>query len=74
MKLYASTAEMAKIIGRSPDWLKRRKSDGTFVEGVHYFHPNGERDPFWKIEAIQQWIESPQNDMVEKILEKVVSH
>ena len=73
MKLYASTSELAKIIGRSPDWIKKRKANGKFVEGVHYFHPQGERDPFWKIEAVQQWIETSPDPQVDKILKKVVS-
>ncbi|BAN05311.1 hypothetical protein [Nitratiruptor sp. SB155-2] len=72
-KIYANTAEMAAMIGRSADWLKKRKANGTFTEGIHYFHPNGERDPFWKIEAIKEWIEQSHEPLVDEILQKMVS-
>ena len=68
---YLNTPRMAAHIGRHADWLKKRM-DGVFVEGVHYFKKTGERDPFWKVEAVERWVESgDDDDIVNGILEKV---
>jgi len=71
--LYLSATRMAKLIGRSKDYLKERKST-VFKEGVHYFTPEGETQPFWKVAAMVDWVEKKDpsnNPIANKILDKI---
>ncbi len=71
--VYLSTPKMAATIGRSADWLKARMGT-SFKEGVHYFKKPGERDPFWKVEAVLKWVEDETgDDAADAVLAKMVS-
>ena len=67
---YLRTGEMAKYIGRSTAWLKRNK-DKIFKKGIHYFQPEGEREPFWCVSKIEAWIRGEDSE-ISSIIEKVV--
>jgi hypothetical protein len=70
-KCFLRTGDMAAHLGRSVRWLKGRK-DVTFVKGVHYHQPDGEREPFWDVGAMEAWVRSEvRDDRVESILQKV---
>ena len=53
--MFLKTSAMAARIGRSKDWLKRRKGT-TFTLGVHYHRPPGESEDFWDVAAMERWI------------------
>ena len=71
--VYLNTKSMAEVIGKHPNFLKQRK--GTqFKLDEHYFEPNGNKDPFWKVEAITLWVEGNEqstNDIANNVLEKI---
>jgi len=69
--IYASTATMAELIDRSPDWLEDRIREGTFVEGVHFFRKNGGHR-FWKIEAVTHWIETSDDPETDAIVDRLI--
>jgi len=71
-QIYATTTEMAEIVGRSEDWLRKKMRKGYLKLDVHYFRPPGERNLFWKIDAVVKWIEQPSR-VVDEILEKMLS-
>lgn len=73
--IYLNTAEMAKAIGKTPNYLKQRKGN-DFKLNQHYFHPNGQRDPFWKVEAVILWVEgneASEDDEANKILDRLTA-
>lgn len=75
MPVYLSTGKMAERIGKSKDYLKRRKQQGVFVEGVHYFCPEGDHDPFWKVSVMDDWVEgvsANNSEIADAILDMVV--
>lgn len=69
---YLRTGKMATLIGRSVRWLKSQK-DVLFLKGIHYHQPEGEREPFWDIEKVDEWVRSIENNtQVDEILNKVL--
>jgi hypothetical protein len=69
---YLRTGKMAELIGRSTKWLKQNK-DVLFIRGVHYYQPDGEREPFWDIQKIDEWIRSQnQNEEVAQIVNSML--
>ncbi|WP_456322192.1 hypothetical protein [Hydrogenimonas sp.] len=73
LPVYLNTPEMAALIGRHADWMTARMG-GYFKEGVHYFRKSGERDPFWKVEAVMEWVEDNSDSKnVDSIISKMVS-
>ncbi len=70
--LYLRTGKMASLIGRSSRWLKEQKGV-LFKQGTHYHQPQGEREPFWDVEKMDEWVRSMEkNDEIDEILKKVV--
>jgi len=70
--LYLRTGKMASLIGRSSRWLKEQKGV-LFKQGIHYHQPKGEREPFWDVEKMDEWVRSiVQDDEIDEILKKVV--
>lgn len=70
--LYLRTGKMAALIGRSSRWLKEQK-DVLFKKGIHYHQPDGEREPFWDIEKVNDWVRSQEKSQeIDEILKKVV--
>lgn len=71
--LYLRTGKMALLIGRSTRWLKEQK-DVLFLRGIHYHQPEGEREPFWDIAKVDEWVRSQENNEdIDLILNKMLS-
>ena len=68
---FMRTGEMAKHIGRSKDWLKRRKGT-TFRNGVHYHQKPGDPEPFWDVAAMVRWERGERGDVAQKVMEAVL--
>ncbi len=70
--LYLRTGKMASLLGRSIGWLKANKGV-TFKNGIHYHQPKSEREPFWDVEKMDEWVRSiEKDDEIDLILKKVV--
>ena len=53
---YAKTKHAATYLDVDPSFLDKKRKDGLFEEGIHYFRPEGCNLILWDIEALGKWV------------------
>ena len=53
---YAKTKHAAAYLDVDPSFLDKKRKEGLFEEGIHYFKPDGCSLVLWDIEALGKWV------------------
>ncbi len=53
---YVKTKTAAAYLDVDSSFLDKKRKEGLFIEGIHYYKPKGTNLVFWNIEALDNWI------------------
>lgn len=53
---YVKTSSVPLFIDIDPSFLNKKRKEGLFKEGIHYFKPDGCNLVLWDIEALGKWV------------------
>lgn len=75
LKKYAQIGTLAEIFDLSPQYFKKKKESGEFVEGVHYIIPpttsKTKKAVLFNVEAVENWLRGNQvNSELDELLSR----
>jgi len=71
---YAKTKHAAAYLDVDPSFLDKKRKDGVFKLGIHYYRPPDCSLVLWDIEALSQWVKSEgADDEYRHIVEQMLS-
>ncbi len=53
---YAKTKNAAAYIDVDPSFLDKKRREGVFELGIHYYKPKGSNLVLWDMSALEKWI------------------
>lgn len=59
---YAKTKHAAAYLNVDPSFLDKKRKEGIFNEGEHYFRPDGCSLVLWDIYALERWVITKRTD------------
>jgi hypothetical protein len=59
---YAKTKHAAAFLDVDPSFLDKKRKEGVFNEGEHYYRPDGCTLILWDIEALACWVSTKRAD------------